>query len=219
MANCGRHLGQGGQPRRSAWATWPPERLPLDIGANASKNPPQPFWFIPETRTSFTSRYSSAVMPVAKVQQTFERLCSSKIASADVACRCTIDEIQQIENALKIRLPSAYREFLSLCGKGAGDFLVGTDWTYPSVLSLNQSASQLLHECGDHLKLSPSDYVFAMHQGYQFLFFDSQVSDDPPVFVFVEGEDSSLLVFDSFSNWFLQCVEDEIATCAELDES
>ncbi len=55
-----------------------------------------------------------------------------------------------------------------------------------------------------------------MHQGYQFLYFDCDAGHDPPVYLFLEGEDAPRQVFDSFSQWLSQCVEDEIAAYAEL---
>ncbi|HUY93451.1 MAG TPA: SMI1/KNR4 family protein [Pirellulales bacterium] len=157
-------------------------------------------------------------MTTSTIRVTFERLRSTGLAAADATRGCTKEEIAEIESTLRVRLPNAYREFLRLCGKQAGEFLLGTDWTFPTILALKESAAALLRECDVPRELSPSAFVFAMHQGYQFLFFDCQSGQDPAVFRFIEGDQSARQVFDSFSNWFRQCAEDEIAAQAELNE-
>lgn len=151
------------------------------------------------------------------IRVTVERLHSAGLAAADTTRGCTAEEVAEIEATVRVRLPNAYREFLDLCGKQAREFLSGTDWMFPTILTLKESAAALLSECGIQQKLSPSDFVFAMHQGYQFLFFGCQSGQDPPVFRFIEGDQSAQQVFDSFSNWFCQCADDEIAAHAELD--
>lgn len=157
-------------------------------------------------------------MTTSSIRTTVELLRAAGLAAADTTRGCTAQEVAEVEATLRVRLPNAYREFLGLCGKQAGEFLSGTGWTFPAILALKESAATLLSECGTQQKLSPSDFVFATHQGYQFLFFDCQSGQDPPVFRFVEGDQSAQQVFDSFSTWFLQCAEDEIAAHAELDK-
>jgi hypothetical protein len=93
-------------------------------------------------------------------------------------------------------------------GRSAGEFLVGTDFLFPDVLTLRGQAEGLLRECAAPLVLDPADFVFAMHQGYQFLFFRCDGSDDPPVFHYQDG-DSFTRVADRFSAWLAYCVVDE----------
>jgi hypothetical protein len=66
------------------------------------------------------------------------------------------------------------------------------------------------------LALDPADFVFAVHQGYTFLFFRCGGSDDPPVFLYEEGETRFRQVADSFSAWLVGCAQDEIDADAEL---
>src|SRR5215467_11291282 len=84
---------------------------------------------------------------------------------------CTPDEIARIEAKHGLALPLSYRRFLAAMGRSAGRFLVGTDFTYPRVLELKAGAEQLLVECDAKVALDSADFVFTLHQGYQFLFF------------------------------------------------
>lgn len=114
-------------------------------------------------------------------------------------------------------MPSSYRSFLRLVGQGAGEFLVGTDWTFPCLAGLRASAERLLNENRvESNALSSTAFVFAMHQGYQFLYFDGALSVDPPVLLFLDGEAGPRQVSTSFSEWFLRCVDDEIAMYEKL---
>jgi hypothetical protein len=44
-----------------------------------------------------------------------------------------------------------------------------------------------------------------MHQGYQFLFFKCDGSDDPPVYYYLEGDSSPTKKFDRFTEWIALC--------------
>ena len=150
------------------------------------------------------------------VEQAVQRIGSSGLAVVNTLEGCTNEESGQLEAEIGTTLPQAYKAFLSLCGKGAGKFLVGTDWTYPKLLEVKPAAIELLRSSRVAASLPPTSFVFAMHQGYQFLYFDCDVGHDPPVYLFLEGEDSPRQVFGSFTQWLSQCVDDEIATWADL---
>jgi hypothetical protein len=85
-------------------------------------------------------------------------------------------------------LPAIYEEFLARMGKGAGQFLVGSDYLLPALLRLREDAAALLEESGVGFRLDRTDFVFVGHQGYGFLFFNVADSPDPPVFLLVEDE-------------------------------
>jgi hypothetical protein len=68
----------------------------------------------------------------------------------------------------------------------------------------------LLRQSKAKVALDESDFVFAVHQGYQFLFFKSGMQD-PAVFLFLEGEENFEKVAQRFSDWLIGCVSDEIA--------
>lgn len=107
-------------------------------------------------------------------------------------------------------LPAVYVQFLSRLGRSAGDFLRGSDFLYPDLLPLKDYARQLLEEDEAGFGLGPQHFVFLMHQGYQFLYFDATESDDPPVYLYLEGEGEPSQVADSFSAWLETAVEEEI---------
>lgn len=61
-------------------------------------------------------------------------------------------------------LPSAYRAFLRIAGRGCGPLWVGSDWTYPRVLELREDTDELLAEHG-HGPLAADEVPFLLHQG------------------------------------------------------
>ena len=83
-------------------------------------------------------------------------------------------------------MPAVYQYFLERCGKGAGRWMVGSDCFYPAVVQLNRWASELLTENGLG-PLPPGAFVFWMHQGYQFAYFEMDGSEDPVVHYFAES--------------------------------
>ena len=99
---------------------------------------------------------------------------------------CTSKEIAKIETFFGVELPLAYRDFLYLMGKGAGDFMKGSSVFYNEIFDLREGSSRLLEE--DEFKPLPENtFVFWMHQGYQFAFFYLNEGDDPPVYFYYEG--------------------------------
>ena len=73
----------------------------------------------------------------------------------------------------------------------------------------------MLHEWIESF-LPATAFVFVMHQGYTMLYFDCTDGDDPPVYLFTDGEPAPRKVFDKFSAWLLQCLEDEIEAYESL---
>lgn len=153
---------------------------------------------------------------VAPVDSAIVKLVDAGLVHPELLLGCSEQELVEIERACGMKLPLAYRGFLARMGKAAGQFLVGTDWKYPEVLGLRGQAEGLLLECGAPVSLGAGDLVFAVHQGYQFLFMRSEVGSDPPVFLYDEGESEFREVADSFSGWLLGCVADEIAAARAL---
>ena len=150
-------------------------------------------------------------MPDNSIKRAIERLVDSGLVSRTELLGCTEEEITQIEKMAGVRLPAAYRYFLAELGGSAGRFLEGSDFTCSVLSGLRSDAERLLEECGAERRMSPTEFVFAAHQGYQFLFFDCHKGNDPPVCLFVEGEEEAREVSRSFSGWLEGCVEDEIA--------
>lgn len=141
------------------------------------------------------------------IEEVARQLINANLASPKTIKGCTENEIEQLEAFFDINLPAVYKQFLKGMGKSAGDFLVGTDYLFPYLLNFRKMAEDLLEDCNAPFRLNKSDFVFAVHQGYQFLFFRvSDSSDDPAIFYFLEGEKEPKQVFNRFSQWLLQCV-------------
>lgn len=127
---------------------------------------------------------------------------------------CSAEQIQEIETKFQVTLPPIYKNYLAVMGQKSGDFLRGSDFWYPELLTLKEAAETLLREDHSSLKLPSTTFIFGMHQGYQFFYFDTVVGDDPPVFHYMEGEGATQQ-FESFSQFLLAMLSDEIEVRAE----
>ena len=113
-----------------------------------------------------------------------------------------IEQIKEIEQFYGLIFPATYRQWLlkNNC-QPAGNF-VGSDCHCSVLLNLKESAEELLNEYGQTFVLGKEDFVFLMHQGYQFLYFKADgSSDDPPVYHYLEGWDNPKQIANSFSEW------------------
>jgi hypothetical protein len=119
-------------------------------------------------------------------------------------------EIREVSRRQGVELPAVYAQFLTRLGRSAGDFLRGSDFLYPRLLTLKDSGRHLLEEDEVDFVLGDEHFVFLMHQGYQFLYFDTTESEDPPVYLYLEGEGEPSKVADSFSAWLETAVKGEI---------
>ena len=145
------------------------------------------------------------------------KLVEAGLAGSNSFEGCTEEEIRSLEARFSVRLPKCYRDFLAVMGRAAGEFLVGTDYSFPKMLEFRKDAEGLLGTSQSTFKLSSTAFVFMFHQGYTFLFFDCHHGpDDPPVLMFTEAENEPREVANSFSGWLLTAVEDDIAANQEL---
>jgi hypothetical protein len=152
------------------------------------------------------------------VESAVMQLIAEGVASQDSVKGCNEAEIAEIEKMYGLKLPTIYRQFLKRMGKEAGSFLDGTNYLCSTLSSLRRQAETLLKECNAQLSLDKNDFIFAVHQGYQFLFFNAQTSADPAVFLYLEYENSFKQVYSHFSEWLFACVSDEIAAFKELNK-
>ena len=130
---------------------------------------------------------------------------------------CTEEEIRSVEDLFGIRLPLSYRGFLRVMGHGAGDFLIGSDYSFPKMLGFRDGAEELLRQMQSGFTLSATSFVFISHQGYNFLWFDcSGQAVDPAIFLITELEKEPRKVAESFSAWLLSAVDDDITAYREL---
>ena len=121
---------------------------------------------------------------------------------------CSERQIVELESRFGIRFPSPYRRFLSRFGRDsdASSALRGSDYYLPRLPDLRSWADELLRESGSPFVLHPQDFVFLMHQGYQFFFYRADgESDDPPVFYYFEGWTQPVLKFSTVSDWLKEC--------------
>ena len=122
---------------------------------------------------------------------------------------CNQEQITEIENKFQITLPQIYKDYLAAIGQKSGDFLRGSDFWYPELLTLREDAEILLQEDNSPFKLPDKAFVFGMHQGYQFFYFDTLAGDDPPVYHYMEGE-AVKKVNDHYSEFLIDMLSDEI---------
>lgn len=136
------------------------------------------------------------------------KLMWSGLASLSQIRGCSRSEIREIATLSVVPLPKVYRAFLSVMGWGAGCFFRGTDIFYPDLLRNRGVAEELLEEYGNPFTLTANHFVFAHHQGYQFMYFDLQENnDDPAVYHYMEGK-SPVKICERFSAYLFKSVED-----------
>ena len=118
------------------------------------------------------------------------------------------DAIESIEDKFAVTLPLVYKEFLRLMGDGAGEYMKGSSVFFNELFLLEQWTTELILE-NNIPHLPPGSFVFWMHQGYQAAYFTLDDGDDPPVFLFSEGDDNDgfELVENSLTKFFLTQLE------------
>ncbi len=108
--------------------------------------------------------------------------------------------LESIEIEQNLRLPKTYKDWFYGGGPGKQKF-AGTDMDFPNLANLREWAKELLVESGIKFKLPNNAYVFAMHQGYQFMYFLCGDDDDPEVWYFHEGNKEPQIKWTSFSEF------------------
>ena len=111
------------------------------------------------------------------------------------------DEIDALEQSLGIQLPTAYRAYLRVCGTHPPHSLVGSDCVMHQIADINTWGAELIAENNVAPKFPERYFVYLMHQGYTFLWFPLDGSDDPPCYCYLEGDADSKPMADKFSQW------------------
>lgn len=109
----------------------------------------------------------------------------------------TGDEISQLEATIGKQLPAVYREFLKYMGKSAGR-LPADIITYPDLLKHMDLPLMLADDSGFDV---PSNAVVFLIGDTEFAYFETGVSDDPPVFMYRQRNGNAEKVIDSLSGW------------------
>lgn len=148
------------------------------------------------------------------LQLEFLRLSNSLRYEDEEPCKsfpCTEQEIYSLEADLSITLPKAYKEFLLWGGHEAGGLFEGSDCFLRHLLNIQEWAIDLLNE-NSFLEILPKDaFVFYMHQGYEFMFFNLSEGDDPPIYIYNEQNNHSSFVkaYPKYSEFLLTFLEEQ----------
>ena len=103
---------------------------------------------------------------------------------------CSQAEVARLESHFAIQLPAAYREFLKRMGNGAGEFLSSDHWRFKFDDLFELARSDDYEEL---CELPENYFVFAERAGCAWVFFVADgKSDDPPVFLFVDGGERTI---------------------------
>lgn len=141
----------------------------------------------PEIRAFLAPHHRAKTYPVPSADQVIQRLLAIPHFHGVELKGCSESEIDRLEQRARVRLPRAYRDFLALLGKGAGEFMLSDHWQF----RLDEVA-EIAHHDGyaDYCDLPDNYFVFAERNGCAWAFFVADgTSDDPPVFLFTDGED------------------------------
>ncbi|KOP69346.1 hypothetical protein AMS59_23510 [Lysinibacillus sp. FJAT-14745] len=100
---------------------------------------------------------------------------------------CSKDDRSKLVKLSPTRtLPKTYLDFMNKAGNGI-EFLVGTDYSMKYIIDLKEWAIELLEENNFIKKLTDNQFIFMMHQGYMFWFFNLNDGDDPAVYRYDES--------------------------------
>ena len=86
-----------------------------------------------------------------------------------------------------LKLPKQYLEFMRYAG--SGQFWVGSSYSFSEVPKLKNYAEDLLTENEFSHRLKDDDFVFWMHGGYIFYYFNLNEGENPPVYYYSECDD------------------------------
>lgn len=112
------------------------------------------------------------------------------------------DEVAAVEQHLGVRFPAAYKAFLFILGSDGGPDFIGSDCTIRHLPKLRGWAEDLLRRCGSRYTLPERAFVFLMHQGYSFFYFVAdEMSEDPAVYAYLEGDPEPVRKAESFTAW------------------
>lgn len=113
-----------------------------------------------------------------------------------------------MERKVGLKLPDAYKQFMSVIGKSAGNFMTDLQVFYPKVLQCTEEMSEILMS-NFGVSLPDNAFVFADRFGEQMLFFHiTEGNDDPPIFAWSDEDPE---VFEKVCNSLSEFFEAELA--------
>ena len=144
-----------------------------------------------------------------RIAELAAEIVASGLATASQMAGCSPGEVAEIERKFPVKLPEVYRDWLLAMGRGAGDYLKGSDAFYPEILVIREWADELLAEDGRPIVLPSDAFVFLMHQGYQFLYFrTAEGVPDPPVLYYFTGAHKD--GWESLTSYYFQVLQDHL---------
>ena len=130
---------------------------------------------------------------------------------------CSIDEINLVEEHFGILLPNMYRQFLLNFGNGSKEFMVGEDYTINWLINMKDEANKMLLE-KNLPELSNDAFVFWMHQGYQFMFFETADNNqNPAIFYYNECYEMDIIKISNNMNELLYNYPESLNTVLEVE--
>jgi hypothetical protein len=115
---------------------------------------------------------------------------------------CDDWEVRDLEQELRVELPSAYKAFLLSAGHGFGPFQGSHHAVDDDLAELQRVGRRILAK--DGIKLPNGAFVFFAHQGVAIRFFLLDDGVDPAVFEYVEHQPPAKQLSDRFSRFVLQ---------------
>ena len=107
--------------------------------------------------------------------------------------------LESFERKYEIKLPQLYKAWFYKGGPQSESF-IGTDADESYLPQLRGWATELLNDCHVNFELPSNAFVFAMHQGYEFMYFLCDGNDDPEVWYYFEGESEPYIKWKSLSD-------------------
>jgi hypothetical protein len=145
------------------------------------------------------------------IKAVVDQLVESGMEDDESLVGCSEENIQQIEQQFGLKLPERYVEFLKVMGLETANFLAGLDFGFPKLLSLRDRAEKLLTRCSPKTLLHASAFGFISNQGSAYLYFDSAANSiDPPVTLILDDGTAPRRVFDHFTDWLRQSLNEEL---------
>ena len=121
---------------------------------------------------------------------------------------CTEEDLTELESRYDVTLPEAYKSCMRHIGRYPGDFLAGSEFTYPAMRRQMEFAKRYAEENATDFEFPDDIFVFRGLQGYAFDCFRTEEGADPPVYMFRKfdpiesgGTYELRLQADSFSEW------------------
>jgi len=140
----------------------------------------------------------------SRVEQIYNRLIGLAVDRRSVA-GCTDQQIEDLEKEHKVVLPESYKNFLKLLGKKSGKIFPKTDISFDKISEIRDLAKKTLNESAQELVLQKNCFLFSMkkgYNGYQFLFFNTNGSDESEIYRIADSESEPTKISENFTQFF-----------------